>query len=116
MLASLRVRQDERLFVFGWSQGGHAALAFQRELERMHVKVTGTAVVGGPFDVERWFLTSFASETLTRPLYTTYLLLAFDDVYDVYGSTADVFRPPDPDDAAGDSVVPNDRVNGVRSS
>ena len=55
--------------------------------------MTGTAVVGGIFDVERWFFTSLASETLTRPLYATYLLLAFDDIYDVYASTADVFRP-----------------------
>ena len=30
--------------------------------------------------------------TLTCPLYATYLLLAFDDIYDVYDSTADVFR------------------------
>ena len=57
------------------------------------VRVTGTAVVGGVFDVERWFFTSLTSETLTRPLYATYLLLAFDDMYDVYASTADVFRP-----------------------
>lgn len=93
VLAALRVRQDGRLFVFGWSQGGHAALALQRALERLHVRVTGTAVVGGVFDVERWFFTSLASETLTRPLYTTYLLLAYDDMYDVYPSLADVFRP-----------------------
>ena len=93
MLAALRVRQDGRLFVFGWSQGGHAALALQRELERMHANVAGTAVVGGIFDVERWFFTSLTSETVTRPLYSTYLLLAYDDIYDVYSSTADVFRP-----------------------
>jgi hypothetical protein len=87
VLAARHVRQDGRLFVFGWSQGGHAAMALQRELERMRVRVTGTGVVGGVFDVERWFFTSLASETLTRPLYT-YLLLAFDDIYDVYASTS----------------------------
>src|SRR5262249_44222797 len=93
VLAELHVRRDERLFVFGWSQGGHAALALQRELERMQEKVTGTAVVGGIFDVERWFFTSLTSETITRPLYATYLLLAYDDIYDVYSSAAEVFRP-----------------------
>lgn len=93
VLAALHVRQDGRLFVFGWSQGGHAAMALQRELERMQVRVTGAAVVGGVFDVERWFFTSLTSETLTRPLYATYLLLAFDDMYDVYASPSDVFRP-----------------------
>src|SRR6185295_19181397 len=45
------------------------------------------------FDVERWFLRSLDNETtLFQPLYATYLLLAFYDIYDVYQSTADVFR------------------------
>ena len=93
VLADLNVRQNGKLFVFGFSQGGHSALALHRELERMHVKVGGTATVGGIFDVERWFLTSLEKETtLFQPLYATYLLLAFDDIYDVYESTADVFR------------------------
>ena len=34
------------------------------------------------------------SETPFVPLYVTYLLLAFDDIYDIYDSTADVFRQP----------------------
>jgi pimeloyl-ACP methyl ester carboxylesterase len=93
VLADLKARQNGQLFVFGFSQGGHSALALQRELERMRVKVEGTAVVGGVFDVERWFLTSLENETtLFQPLYVTYLLLAFDDIYDVNESTADVFR------------------------
>ena len=47
--------------------------------------MTGTATVGGVFDVEQWFLSSLATETPgTLPLYVSYLLLAYDDVYDVY--------------------------------
>jgi pimeloyl-ACP methyl ester carboxylesterase len=94
VLADLKARQNGELFVFGFSQGGHSALALQRELERMRVKVDGTAVVGGVFDVERFFLLSLESETPFVPLYASYLLLAFDDIYDVYESTADVFRQP----------------------
>ena len=94
VLADLRARQNGKLFVFGFSQGGHAALALQRELERMRVSVTGSAVVGGIFDVERWFLASLEKEdSIAQALYTSYLLLAFDDIYDVYGSVGDVFRP-----------------------
>ena len=47
VLADLKVRQNGKLFVFGFSQGGHSALALQRELERRRVKVDATAVVGG---------------------------------------------------------------------
>jgi pimeloyl-ACP methyl ester carboxylesterase len=94
VLADLKARQNGELFVFGFSQGGHSALALQRELERMRVKVDATAVVGGVFDVEKWFLASLESETPFVPLYYSYLLLAFDDIYDVYDSTADVFKQP----------------------
>ena len=94
VLADLKARQNGQLFVFGFSQGGHSALALQRELERMRVKVDATAVVGGVFDVERFFLSSLESQTAFVPVYVTYLLLAFDDIYDVYQSTADVFQPP----------------------
>ena len=56
VLASLHVRQNNKLFTFGFSQGGHAALALHRELQSANVDVTGTATVGGVFDLEQWFL------------------------------------------------------------
>ncbi|HEY5806528.1 MAG TPA: prolyl oligopeptidase family serine peptidase, partial [Povalibacter sp.] len=94
-LASLKVAQNEKLFAFGFSQGGHAALAVHRALQNAQVDVTATATAGGVFDVEQWFLASLANETTgTLPLYVSYLLLAYDDVYDVYRRTSDVFRQP----------------------
>jgi dipeptidyl aminopeptidase/acylaminoacyl peptidase len=50
-LANLDVKQNDRLFTFGFSQGGHSALALSRELQNARVDVTGTATVGGVFDV-----------------------------------------------------------------
>jgi len=95
VLARLHVKQNKDLFIFGFSQGGHTALALQRELENAHVDVTGNATVGGVFDVEQWFLASLANETtVTVPLYISYLLLAYDDIYDVYGQASDVFQEP----------------------
>ena len=94
VLADLKVRQNGDLFVFGFSQGGHSALALQHQLERRRVKVDATAVVGGIFDVEAFFLRSLDSATPFVPLYVSYLLLAFDDIYDVYESTADVWQQP----------------------
>jgi hypothetical protein len=94
-LANLQVIRNDQLFIFGFSQGGHSALALHRELQNAHRSVTGTATVGGIFDVEQWFLASLANETtVTLPLYVSYILLAYDDVYDVYGQTSDVFRKP----------------------
>ena len=86
------MKQSSELFTYGFSQGGHSALALQRLLERRHVDVTATASVGGVYDVERWFLAMLADETtVTLPLYVAYLLLAYDDIYDVYGQPSDVF-------------------------
>jgi hypothetical protein len=81
--------------VFGFSQGSHAALAVQRRLEEAHVDVAGTATVGNIFDVEQWFLSLLArNNTNTLPLYAAYILLAYDDIYNVYDRTSDVFRQP----------------------
>jgi pimeloyl-ACP methyl ester carboxylesterase len=93
VLHRLRVKQSAELFTFGFSQGGHAALALHRLLERRHVDVTATASVGGVYDVEHWFLAMPEDETtVTLPLYVSYLLLAYDDIYDVYGEPSEVFR------------------------
>jgi len=95
VLARLRVKQDDELFTFGFSQGGHAALALSRELQNAQVDVSGTATVGGVFDVEQWILASLANETtVTVPLYVSYILLSYDDIYDIYRQTRDVFRQP----------------------
>jgi hypothetical protein len=95
VLAHLNVQRTGELFTFGFSQGGHAALALHRELQNQHVDVTATATVGGVFDVERFFLSSIADDTtVTLPLYVSYILLAYDDIYNVYARPSDVFRPP----------------------
>jgi pimeloyl-ACP methyl ester carboxylesterase len=95
VLRRLRVATRSNLFTFGFSQGGHSALAVQRELEHSGMVVTASAAVGGVFDVERFFLSSLADEsTLTLPLYVSFLLVAFDDIYDVYRHPSDVFRRP----------------------
>lgn len=95
VLSSLHVEQNDELFTFGFSQGGHSALALHRELQNANVDVTGTATVGGVFDIEHFFLLALANETtVTVPLYVSYILLAYDDLYNVYGQTSDVFRQP----------------------
>ena len=102
VLHRMRVKQSKDLFTFGFSQGGHSALALHRLLERRHVDVTATASVGGVYDVERWFLSMLEDEsTVTLPLYVSYLLLAYDDMYDVYGNRSDVFRAPYADTTPG---------------
>ena len=95
LLDRLHVARNGTLFTFGFSQGGHSALALHRALQESGVEVAGTATAGGIFDAEQWFLSLLANQTSpTLPLYASYILLAYDDVHDVYERTADVFRHP----------------------
>jgi hypothetical protein len=94
VLAELHVRQTGDLFIFGYSQGSHAAMALHRALQEAHVDVTATAIGGVILDVETWFLTGFTSQTVTLPVYMSLILLTYDDIYDVYDRKADVFRQP----------------------
>jgi pimeloyl-ACP methyl ester carboxylesterase len=95
VLAKLRVEQNGELFTFGFSQGGHSALALHRALQDAGADVTGTATVGGVFDLERWFLSLRNNTTsVTLPLYLSYIILAYDDVYDIFDKTTDVFQEP----------------------
>jgi hypothetical protein len=102
VLADLHVRQNGKLFIFGVSQGSHAALALHRALQDARVEVAGTATVGSILDVEKWFLFGLANQTtVTLPVYLSYILLAYDDIYDVYERTTDVFRQPYASTVAG---------------
>ena len=93
-LADLHVRQTGDLFIFGYSQGSHAALALHRALQEANVDVTGTAAGGVLFDPERWFLSGLVSQTVTLPVYMSLILLTYDDIYNVYQRKTDVFRQP----------------------
>jgi pimeloyl-ACP methyl ester carboxylesterase len=95
VLDSLQTERHSALFTFGFSQGGHSALALHRELQDMRVDVTATATVGAVLDIEQWFLQSLADDAAaTLPLYVTYILLAYDDLDDIYGDTSEIFQPP----------------------
>lgn len=94
VLADLHVRQNGELYIFGFSQGSHAALALHRALQEANIDVTGTAITGIILDVDRWFMTGFTSQTVTLPVYMSFILLAYDDIYDVYDRPTDVFRQP----------------------
>jgi hypothetical protein len=95
VLELLHVQRNDKLFTFGFSQGGHSALALHRELQNDHVDVTGTATVGGVLDIEPFFLLALANETtVTLPLYVSYIILAYNDLYNLHARTSDVFRQP----------------------
>jgi hypothetical protein len=69
VLDSLQIERDESLFTFGFSQGGHSALALHRELQDTGVDVTATATVGGVFDVVAAALPASTRELLASDFF-----------------------------------------------
>ncbi len=91
-----RLSSDGRVFNYGYSQGGHSALAFAREAEASGVHIEANWIGGAVVNVEGWY--DFLIQQVDSPylnVYPSYLLLAYEDVYgDVYGSLTETFQPP----------------------
>lgn len=96
--ASNQVALSGKLFLTGYSQGGHATLAAMRELEANNAtEFPLTAVVGG---AGAYDLAGVTTEQLLRdqpspnPYYFTYILAAYIDVYGFAGSLSEVLAQP----------------------
>jgi|HubBroStandDraft_1064217.scaffolds.fasta_scaffold01703_11 hypothetical protein len=85
-----------KLFVTGYSQGGHVAMATQRALQAAGATVTGMAGLSGPYALEAFgdailFGNVDLGSTVFTPLLTTSYQKAYGDIYttpsDVYSAT-----------------------------
>jgi len=89
---------SDRLFLTGYSQGGHATMALLRELETYHTNeftVTACAPMAGAYDLSGVTASNFlASVPTPNPYYFLYLLAAYQDVYHLAPSLADMLTPP----------------------
>ena len=85
-----------KLFITGYSEGGHVAMATQRALEASGAKITGAAPMSGPYALEAFgdaiFLGSVdLGSTVFSPLLSTSYQKAYGNVYgtpgDLYSAT-----------------------------
>lgn len=95
---TLNYTWDEELFIFGYSQGGHATAALQRLIETElsdEFQLTASAPLSGPYDisgVQASVLT--ANEEYPTPGYLPYVVLSYQEVYgNIYQDLTDVFLP-----------------------
>lgn len=87
---------SEQLFITGYSQGGHAAMATHKYIqERLHGEftVTASAPMSGPYD-----LAGVQGRVLDKPYsqpgYLPYLLVSYQAAYHLLPDSGDYFRPP----------------------
>ena len=87
-----------RLFLCGYSQGGHATMALLRELEWFHSNeftVTACAPMAGAYDLSGVTAADFlSSRPKPNPYYFLYLLAAYQEVYGLAPSLADLLVTP----------------------
>lgn len=64
--ARLAVPTTGQVMLFGYSQGGHATMAAQREIERQHaneIQLAATAPMSGPYSLSQTFLGAWFGQT-----------------------------------------------------
>ncbi|WP_433472591.1 hypothetical protein ACQPZP_27390 [Spirillospora sp. CA-142024] len=95
-------RFDRRVMVTGFSQGGAAAMALGRELQRgadPYLRLGALAPVSGPYDLRHAQIpASLTSRTTLAPkasvFYLAYITVSWGRLYDLYDSPSKVFESP----------------------
>lgn len=89
---------NDQLFVTGYSQGGHAAMAAHRELEANYsetLPVTAAAPMSGPYSISTATKASFLSnEEYQFPGYGVWTLMSYNEAYSLYDSVAQYMKQP----------------------
>lgn len=90
---------NEQVFLTGYSQGGHAVLATQREIEKKFNAEFNIEIVAsgsGPYDLsntQRNFV--FNDPTYANPSFLPYAILSYQEVYgNLFNNLSEVFVPP----------------------
>ncbi len=89
---------NEQLFLFGYSQGGHATMAAHQMIQEkfdntMHV--TASAPMSGAYDLSGVMSNVMVSDSAyPSPYYLPYLLFGYNSVYHLFAQDSDIFVHP----------------------
>jgi dienelactone hydrolase len=87
------VTDGGKLFITGYSQGGHVAMATHRLLQQTGVAVTASAPMSGPYALAAFADAVFQGRVVgSTPLFLAYLIPGYQRAYgNVYDAATDVF-------------------------
>lgn len=94
-----QVATNNQLFITGYSQGGHAAMALQRAIETdedMEFAVTAAAHLSGPYSISGVMRDLILSDDIYYyPAYIPNTALSYQTVYgNLFNQVSDLFRAP----------------------
>ncbi|MCW5921608.1 MAG: T9SS type A sorting domain-containing protein [Saprospiraceae bacterium] len=92
------VQTNAQLFITGYSQGGHAAMALHREIEKNlsdEFVVTAAAPLSGPYSIGEVMRALILSDTIYNyPAYLPNTALSYQTVYgNIFNELTDIFKP-----------------------
>lgn len=97
-IAELERIHNGQLFIAGYSQGGHAAAALHRELERNYTgefTVTASTPMSGAYDLSGVTKADILDDDeYFFPSFVFNVLLSYDMVYDLYDDLSELFKEP----------------------
>jgi fermentation-respiration switch protein FrsA (DUF1100 family) len=85
-----------RVYLSGYSEGGYATLATQKEIEAAYAdefQLTAVAPMAGPYDLLGTFAHVLEQQTYDNPAYIAFLLTAYNDVYQ-WNRLDELFQAP----------------------
>ena len=88
------VTDSGKLFITGYSQGGHVAMATHRLLQQSGMTITASAPMSGPYALAA-FADAVFSGRVTRgtPLFLTYMAVGYQRAYgNIYATPTDMFE------------------------
>lgn len=96
--ATLNVQLNSQLFLCGYSQGGHAAMATHKMIEEKYpaeFTVTASAPMAGAYDVSgTMYDLLLLDQAYPSPGYLVYMLYAYNYVYKLYPDFDDILLSP----------------------
>jgi hypothetical protein len=90
------INLTDQLFLGGYSEGGYASLAAQREIQQNYsseFKITANAPMAGPYDLLGTTETILGKSSYSSPIYIAYLLTAYNNIYS-WNRLDDFFKAP----------------------
>ena len=95
--ANAGITLNEKLFITGYSQGGHASMALHRDLEKNPVpgfKVAAAAHLSGPYSISTSMLDILLSnQEYGNSGYLPHTLLGYNPIYKLYTNLNQVIKP-----------------------
>lgn len=90
-----QARDNGKLFITGYSQGGHVAMATHRAMEARGMRVTASAPMSGPYAMLAFGdATAIYSPGLGGTIYYPMIINSYQRAYgDIYQSLGDIYSP-----------------------